>query len=127
MKIIETCIYGENLEEMEKFYREVFGLKVYSKKENAFVFFKCENGMLLIFNPKYTSKNEDIPKHGCEGSCHIAFSIGKEEVSYWKRKLENKGISIERIYTWSNGGVSIYFRDPAGNSVELITSDTWGF
>jgi hypothetical protein len=27
--------------------------------------------------------------------------------------------------TWPNGALSIYFRDPAGNSIELVTPNIW--
>ena len=29
-------------------------------------------------------------------------------------------------FTWPGGGRSIYFRDPAGNCVELVTPGVWG-
>jgi catechol 2,3-dioxygenase-like lactoylglutathione lyase family enzyme len=35
------------------------------------------------------------------------------------------GVEIEAEVTWPSGGQSIYFRDPAGNSVELATPQTW--
>ncbi len=127
MRLIETCLYAKNLDEVERFYREVFGLEVYAKKEGAFVFFKCKNGMLLIFNPEHSLKNVDIPKHGCMGNGHVAFAMDHDEVEFWKSKLKSLGIRIECEYTWSNGARSIYLRDPAGNSVELITPDAWGY
>jgi hypothetical protein len=33
---------------------------------------------------------------------------------------------IEKEFGWPRGGRSIYFRDPAGNSVELVTPGLWG-
>jgi catechol 2,3-dioxygenase-like lactoylglutathione lyase family enzyme len=36
-----------------------------------------------------------------------------------------RGIEIEREVGWDEGGRSIYFRDPAGNSVELIEGEAW--
>jgi len=36
------------------------------------------------------------------------------------------GIAIESEITWPGGGRLIYFRHPAGNSVELATPKTWG-
>jgi catechol 2,3-dioxygenase-like lactoylglutathione lyase family enzyme len=36
------------------------------------------------------------------------------------------GVPIELETDWPRGGKSLYFRDPAGNSVELITRGLWG-
>ncbi len=33
---------------------------------------------------------------------------------------------IESEGRWPGGGYSIYFRDPAGNSIELATAAVWG-
>jgi hypothetical protein len=38
--------------------------------------------------------------------------------------MENK-ISIEKEVSWKDSARSLYFRDPAGNLVELITPGEW--
>jgi catechol 2,3-dioxygenase-like lactoylglutathione lyase family enzyme len=38
--------------------------------------------------------------------------------------LREKGVEIEREISWS-GGRSVYFRDPAGNSVEFVEGEIW--
>jgi hypothetical protein len=35
------------------------------------------------------------------------------------------GVAIEQEVDWPRGGKSLYFRDPAGNSVELLTPGVW--
>jgi hypothetical protein len=35
--------------------------------------------------------------------------------------LHRHGVSIEKEVEWPRGGKSLYYRDPAGNSVELVT------
>jgi hypothetical protein len=35
-------------------------------------------------------------------------------------------VAIEHEATWPRGGRSFYFRDPAGNSLELATPRIWG-
>jgi catechol 2,3-dioxygenase-like lactoylglutathione lyase family enzyme len=39
--------------------------------------------------------------------------------------LRKAGVSIEREVDWDEGGRSIYFRDPAGNVVELAPPTLW--
>jgi hypothetical protein len=35
-------------------------------------------------------------------------------------------VKIEHEQVWERGGRSVYFRDPGGNSVELVTPGIWG-
>jgi catechol 2,3-dioxygenase-like lactoylglutathione lyase family enzyme len=37
-----------------------------------------------------------------------------------------KGVGIAKEVEWPRGGKSIYFRDPVGNLVELVTPGVWG-
>ena len=36
------------------------------------------------------------------------------------------GVGIESTVEWPQGGRSIYFRDPAGNSLEFAEARIWG-
>ena len=56
----------------------------------------------------------------------MAFSVAEKEHSDWKNYLLEKGVVIEKEIQWPGGGKSIYFRDPSGNSIELVTPQTWG-
>ena len=49
-----------------------------------------------------------------------------EAFDAWRRHLEVHGVAIEKELEWPKGGKSLYFRDPAGNSVELVTPGVWG-
>jgi catechol 2,3-dioxygenase-like lactoylglutathione lyase family enzyme len=48
------------------------------------------------------------------------------EIAAWRERLAENGVPLEAEVRWPNGGHSLYFRDPAGNSVELVTPRTWG-
>lgn len=129
--ILETCLYAENLDEIEAFYSALPGIEFVSKEEGRHVFFKCGDGMLLIFNPDHTAaiqteiNGSKIPLHGAKGDGHIAFGIQKEELDNWKDFFQQNKIHIESEVVWPNGSVSLYFRDPAGNSLELVSPDIW--
>ena len=43
-----------------------------------------------------------------------------------RQRLQEHGVVIEKEVLWPRGGTSLYFRDPAGNSVELLTPGVWG-
>jgi hypothetical protein len=42
-----------------------------------------------------------------------------------KLMLNEKNVKIEKEVTWEKGTNLIYFRDPAGNLVEIITPGSW--
>jgi catechol 2,3-dioxygenase-like lactoylglutathione lyase family enzyme len=60
------------------------------------------------------------------GPGHVALGIPGEALPAWRERLAAGGVHIEKEVTWPAGGKSIYFRDPAGNSVELVTPGVWG-
>ena len=66
------------------------------------------------------------PASGAKGPGHFALGVRDGGLDGWRRRLEGHGIAIEKEVGWPRGGRSIYFRDPAGNSVELITPGLWG-
>jgi catechol 2,3-dioxygenase-like lactoylglutathione lyase family enzyme len=61
---------------------------------------------------------------GWEAGRHVL--IRAEGLDGWRRRIEGHGVVIEKEVGWPRGGRSIYFRDPAGNSVELVTPGLWG-
>ena len=130
-RIVETCLYAEDLNAAEKFYVDVLGLQLYSRDPGRHVFFQCGEAMFLVFNPGNTSKvqtiinGEKLPNHGCQGPGHVAFASLEEDLPAWKDRLSALGVAIEAEVSWPGGGRSIYIRDPAGNSVELVTPQIW--
>lgn len=129
--ILETCLYAKDLDEAKSFYSKFPGIELVSEEEGRHLFFKCGSGMLLIFNPNHTSTEQTqidgskIPLHGAEGEGHLAFSIDENDLNEWKQFFDTNQISIESEVTWPNGSVSLYFRDPAKNSLELVSPTIW--
>ncbi len=125
--LLEACLYAEDLNQAEAFYSETLGLEVFARSDDRDVFFRCGQGMFLVFNPERTQTDESkAPLHGCFGPGHVAFRIASASVDAWKQRLSEHGVGIEREIEWPNGAFSIYFRDPAGNCVELATAKLWG-
>ena len=127
-QILETCLYVNDLEAAEDFYSRVFGLQAFLRLEGRHVFFRCGQGVFLLFNPARTIHPEGpipVPPHGAHGPGHVAFAMEKGDIPAWREHLNQNGVEIEMEVTWPSGGHSLFFRDPAGNSVELTTPQTW--
>jgi catechol 2,3-dioxygenase-like lactoylglutathione lyase family enzyme len=125
--VLETCLYVDDLVKAERFYHEVLGLIVESRQEGRHVFFHCGQRMLLLFNPLASRDATDhFPGHGSFGPGHVAFAVRAADMPAWLDQLNSSRVEIEKTIDWPQGGRSIYFRDPAGNSLELATPRIWG-
>lgn len=88
--------------------------------------------MLLLFQRDATRTavpmgDGIIPAHGTTGAGHMAFRIHADEIEAWRARLAAANVPLESEIEWPQGGHSLYFRDPAGNSLELATPQLWGF
>ena len=123
---------------MKNFYINTLGLEFVSEEEDRHVFLKAGQSMLLIFNPDKTlaatgvgngsGNATQLPVHGAfapPSIIHFALEIEKQNYDKAKHALNEKNIKIEKEVTWDKGTNSMYFRDPAGNLVEIITHGSW--
>jgi catechol 2,3-dioxygenase-like lactoylglutathione lyase family enzyme len=125
--VVETAIYVDDLQAAEAFYGTILGLPVLGKEAGRHVFFQVgEASVLLAFLAEATRKGDRLPPHGATGPGHFALGIEVESFDAWRKRLQGHGVSIEKEVDWPRGGKSLYFRDPAGNSVELVTPGVWG-
>jgi catechol 2,3-dioxygenase-like lactoylglutathione lyase family enzyme len=129
--VLESCLGATDLDAAERFYRDVLGLKLHGKQPGRHVFFRCGERMVLLFNPSESSKPAshgglDVPTHGATGQGHLCFAVHEAALPGWRAHLARHGVAIEKIVDWPGGGRSLYFRDPAGNSLELATPRIWG-
>ena len=123
--VLETCLYTRDLAACRAFYTEILGLECVEFSPRRHAFFRLSQGMLLLFDPDSTLHGA-LPPHGADGPGHIAFAVTEGEIDAWIRQLQQHEVRVERLHTWPGGGRSIYFRDPAGNSVEITTPRIWG-
>lgn len=129
--ILEAALYVDDLQRAEAFYGGVLGLDFVSRMEGRHSFFRCGQVIVLLFNAEATQvvmpgATLPVPVHGSTGAGHLCFRAEGTEIDAWRAKLEAAGIEIEADFEWPNGGRSIYFRDPAGNSLEFGEPKIWG-
>jgi catechol 2,3-dioxygenase-like lactoylglutathione lyase family enzyme len=130
--VLETCLYADDLAAAEAFYGGTLGLVVFAREPGRHVFFRCGEGMLLVFDPARTSAapgevgGVPVPAHGTRGAGHVALRVAEAAFEAWRERLRASAVGVEAEIVWPRGGRSLYLRDPAGNSVELATGTIWG-
>lgn len=130
--ILESALYADDLDAAEDFYTRVMGLTRIARAPGRHVFFRCGAGVLLVFDPAATEQPPapdarlPVPPHGARGPGHLCFSADTGEIARWKAHLAAYGVAVEADFAWPDGGRSIYFRDPAGNSLEFAEPRIWG-
>ncbi len=127
LAVHETCLYADDLAAMERFYTTVLGLRKVSDMATRGITLRVDaKSVLLIFDPNETTQpHAQVPSHGAIGAGHCAFSIPPDSLAEWRAHLSKCNVAIEREVTWGSGAMSLYFRDPAGNSIELIAGELW--
>lgn len=126
-RLLEASLYASDLDAAEHFYAGVLGLDVAGRVAGRHVFFRCGDGMLLVFDPAATrAEGGQVPAHGTTGAGHLAFAATAEELDEWRAHLRSHGIEIEHEARWPRGASSFYVRDPAGNSIEFAEAALWG-
>ena len=121
----ETVLYADDVPALVAFYDEVVGLTAIDPPDQHSAAFRLEDGnVLLVFDPSRTAQpGRFVPPHGASGQGHVAFMV--DSLDACADSLRARDVEIEREITWPRGGRSVYFRDPAGNSVEFVEGEIW--
>ena len=123
--ILETSLYVESAARSAEFYRRVFGFEPLEPGEplndetRLCPMRAGDRSVLLLFKKGATAGTD------ANGAIHIAFGIARCDLPAWERWLKEQGISIELRKTWKYGGEALYFRDPDGHLLEVVTPGVW--
>ena len=129
--IVETILYVEDMARAVAFYRDELGFEPMVGDPVRFQSFKAgARQVLLLFKRGATREPTEepggiIPPHDGGGSHHIGFAVTPAAYEAWLVRLRARGIAIESETQWERGGRSVYFRDPDGHLLELITPGIW--
>lgn len=129
-RVLETALYVDPLERAIEFYTRIFGFEVLASDARFCAFSVSGQQVLLLFlkgaaRGPIATPGGLIPSNDGAGSLHVAFSIEASAEPQWRNWLEHHGVLIESRVTWPLGGASLYFRDPDGHLLELVTPGCW--
>lgn len=128
---LESALYSPDLSAATDFWERIIGLERIAMVENRHIFYRLGSGVLLIFRAEATAippppdARLPVPPHGTTGPGHFCMAVQGADLDAWRLWLQQHGITIESDFTWPQGGRSIYFRDPAGNSIEMADPCIW--
>lgn len=127
IRVYETVLYASDVAATAYFYSEVLRLRLLEEPDELSAVFRLDDGgVLLLFDPgRASASGRPVPSHGAIGPGHVAFSVAAGGLDAYAAELRRRGVEIEREISWDEGGRSLYLRDPAGNSVELIEGEAW--
>lgn len=108
---------------MTGFYKNVLGLKpIYESDKHVFLKvadgYKGHTQLVALFDYKY-DESKRVPDSRHTTLHHIAFNLSLEDFAIEKKRLRKLGLDVtEEVHRRS-----MYFRDPEGNEVELVSYD----
>ncbi len=124
--MLETALYHDTAEReaVERFYRETIGLPAVAAWEDG-VAFRVGGGVLLLFDRERVARRAGpIADHGTAGPGHACLRAAAEDYERWRAQLQAAGVQIVHDHDWG-GRRSFYFKDPAGNLLEVADGDLW--
>lgn len=132
---LESALYADDLQAATAFWEGVMGLRAFQTVPQRHVFFRVSEDprpqVLLVFRATATEQplkpdaRLPVPPHGARGPGHFCLAVAPGAMDGWRNHLIDNGVTIEADFRWPNGARSIYFRDPAGNSIELADPAIW--
>lgn len=134
--LAETALFVADLPRARDFYQRVLGLETAEESASGCVLAVAEGQVLLLVAeekarvPSRTPGGEVPPCRADPGEIlgagHVALGVAAAELDAWRARLESEGVEVLSEVVWERGARSLYFRDPDGHLLELVTPGLWG-
>jgi catechol 2,3-dioxygenase-like lactoylglutathione lyase family enzyme len=128
-RILETAVYCDDLARTAAFYGALLDATPMLSGDRLVALDAGGRTVLLLFQRGNSGALQTdgglVPGHDGSGPVHLAFAIDAADLDAWEQRLHALDIALESRVRWERGGVSLYFRDPDGRSVELATPGIW--
>ena len=87
--------------------------------------YRLGDALVLLFNrDRLAERDGPIADHGSVGPGHACFIAATGTYEDWLRHVAALA-EITHEHEWDGGRRSFYFRDPAGNLLEIADGDLW--
>lgn len=137
-RLLETFLVVQDVDAACGFYRDVLQLEPYGKAGARGCLFRLPGGQLLGLVDRNAAREPNVVAGGAVPSvlptttssrpgAHLCFAISEEDLSAWRRRLDELGVGVLSVVEWERGGRSLYFRDADGHLLELATPGLWDF
>jgi catechol 2,3-dioxygenase-like lactoylglutathione lyase family enzyme len=119
--ILETSLYTDDMDRARAFYEGVLGLQPMFS-DDSLTAYAIERSVLLLFREGTTSSRTAVFRDtAARANCTSHSQLKGRSL----KAGEIASRTIEGENGWSRGGHSVYFRDPDGNLLELVTPGLW--
>ena len=125
--VLETALYYPHTsrDEVLRFYDETLGMRRVAGWDDGTAY-RLGPGVLLLFDRDLVAERDGpVADHGAEGRGHVCFRAEPGAYDEVRERLAGRGVGIAHDHEWSEGRRSFYFKDPAGNLLEVADSDLW--
>jgi catechol 2,3-dioxygenase-like lactoylglutathione lyase family enzyme len=127
--VLETSLYHDAAEAqaVQRFYTDALALPLVSRWPGGFALRIGPGAVLLLFEREtVATRDGPIADHGSRGPGHACLlAPGREAYERWRERLGESGTEITHEQEWDAGRRSFYFKDPAGNLLEIADGDIW--
>jgi catechol-2,3-dioxygenase len=111
---VELTLEVRDLEALERFYRDAFGLELLAREDDRVWLAAGERARLGLWLPGEKEFGDEGGRH-----VHFAFAAAPGRLDALHERLTALGVGVRGPVEHEGGDRSIYVQDPEGNVVEV--------
>ena len=114
------ALHARDLEAMTRFYVDVLGFTIEWEPDPDNIYLSSGIDNLALHRAAALPARPDVPAH--QALDHLGLIVRTPgEVDNWAAFLESRGVTLgAKPRTHRDGARSLYFRDPDGNTIQII-------